>query len=144
MLKDSYILPPIMGGSGSLYNQFVDFPYITPPPLYGLYFKTTMGYHIGSLVHYVFTQNKSNDYLEMVLHHVVTFYLYAFSYMSNTLIGPIVALIHDFSDVFLHIARIFSETEYHKVTGVSLGIAMIAWVYARLSLLPWSIYVSTI
>jgi len=54
-LKDSAVLPPALGGKGSLYNQFIDWPYITPPPLYRLYFTGTMGYHIGSLLHHAFT-----------------------------------------------------------------------------------------
>lgn len=51
-LKDSYILPPALGGKGSLDNLFTDFPYIKPPPLYKYYFTGTMGYHIGSLLHH--------------------------------------------------------------------------------------------
>jgi hypothetical protein len=46
-LKDSYVLPPSLGGSGSFYNQFKDYPYITPPPLYKYYFTGTMGFHIA-------------------------------------------------------------------------------------------------
>lgn len=51
VLKDSYILPPYLGGKGSLYNLFVDFPYINHHPIYRFYFTGTMGYHLGSLVH---------------------------------------------------------------------------------------------
>jgi hypothetical protein len=62
VMKDSYFFPPCLGGKGSLYAQFTDFPYITPPPLFKIYFTGTMGYHIGSLLHHAFTQKKANDY----------------------------------------------------------------------------------
>lgn len=52
VLKDSYILPPHLGGNGSLYDMLKDFPYITPPPLYKFYFTATMGYHISQLIHH--------------------------------------------------------------------------------------------
>ena len=116
-LKDSYILPPALGGKGSLENLFTDFPYIKHPPLYKYYFTGTMGYHIGSLLHHALAHQKSNDYLEMMFHHLVTFYLYSFSYMSNTLIGAVM---------------------------VSFIITLVFWFYSRLLMLPWCIYMATV
>jgi hypothetical protein len=57
-LKDSNILPPGLGGKGSLYNQFKDFPYLNPPPYYRFYFTGTMGYHMGSLLTHFFAKKK--------------------------------------------------------------------------------------
>lgn len=49
-LRDSYVLPPMLGGSGSFYNQFIDFPYIKHPPLYKYYFTGTMGFHVAAMI----------------------------------------------------------------------------------------------
>lgn len=111
-LKDSYILPSALGGSGSIYSMFTDFPYITPPPLYRFYFTASMGYHLGSLLNHILAKKKQKDHLEMMFHHLITFYLYAFSYQTNTLIGPVIALIHDMSDILVNWTRTWSETEY--------------------------------
>ena len=118
-LKDSYILPRGLGGSGNLYDEFKDFPYIIHPDLYKFYFTGTMGYHIGGLLTHMFSAKKHNDYIEMMFHHLVTAYLFAFSYMTNTLIGAVVALIHDASDVFVSWTRIWAETDYKRVTAYS-------------------------
>ncbi|CDW86361.1 longevity-assurance family protein [Stylonychia lemnae] len=143
-LKDSYILPPALGGKGSLDLLFTDFPYITPPPLYNFYFTGTMGYHIGSLLHHLFSHKKSNDYLEMMFHHLITFYLYAFSYMSNTLIGAVIAYIHDIGDIGVTWTRSWSESNYKLTTAISFVFTLVAWFYTRLTMLPWCIYVATI
>jgi len=49
LLKDNYVLPPMLGGSGSFYNQFTDWPYFKHPPLYMYYYTGTMGFHLGTL-----------------------------------------------------------------------------------------------
>lgn len=143
-LKDSYILPPALGGKGSLDNLFTDFPYIKPPPLYKYYFTGTMGYHIGSLLHHALAHQKSNDYLEMMFHHLVTFYLYSFSYMSNTLIGAVIAYIHDVADIGVTWTRAWSESKYGLFTAISFIITLVFWFYTRLLMLPWCIYMATV
>lgn len=124
--------------------MFIDFPYITPPPLYRFYFTGTMGYHIGSLLHHFLAHKKSNDYLEMMFHHLVTFYLYAFSYMTNTLIGAVIAYIHDIGDIGVTWTRSWSESNYKRFTAYSFILTLFAWFYTRLTMLPWCIYVATI
>jgi hypothetical protein len=123
ILKDSYILPPGLGGSGSLYNQFKDYPYQELPPYYRFYFTGTMGYHIGSLITHSFAKNKQNDYLEMMFHHLVTAYLFAFSHVTNTMIGAVVALVHDMTDIFVSFTRVFAETDCKRISVYSFIIA---------------------
>ncbi|TNV79334.1 hypothetical protein FGO68_gene9422 [Halteria grandinella] len=142
-LKDSYILPPGMGGSGSLWNQFKDFPYIEHPPLYRFYFTGTMGYHVGGLLNQFFQKKKHNDYIEMMFHHLVTAYLYTFSYMTNTLIGAVVSFLHDCTDVSVAWTRIWAETKHSRVTAYSFVVAQILWSYFRVFWLSQCIYVST-
>lgn len=55
----------------------------------------------------------------MMFHHLVTAYLFAFSYMTNTLIGAVVALLHDFPDIFVSWTRVWAETEYKHVCAYS-------------------------
>lgn len=58
----------------------------------------------------------------MMLHHLLTIYLYGFSYMSNTLIGAVVAFIHNLTDVFISVTRIFAESDYYKIGGILFAI----------------------
>ena len=57
------------------------------------------------------------------MHHLVTVYLYGFSYMSNTLIGAPVAFLHNWADVCVSFTRIWSESDYKKMTAYSFILA---------------------
>ena len=63
--------------------------------------------------------------------------------MTNTLIGAFVALIHDIPDVFIAWTRAWGESEYKSVGGYSFAISLVIFLYTRLILLPYAIYVST-
>ena len=103
-----------------------------------------MGYHVASILNHCFSKEKSNDYLEMLLHHLCTIYLYGFSYMTNCLIGAVVSLIHDLPDIPIAWTRAWSESEYKTLTAVSFAFSLLVWLYTRLGMLPYIIYVSTV
>lgn len=102
-----------------------------------------MGYHIASLVEHLFSKEKQNDHVEMMFHHLVTFYLYAFSYLTNTFIGGPIAYIHDISDTFIAFTRMFAESDYKRVTAYSFVVCLIVWFHTRLYMFPQCIYYST-
>ena len=79
-----------------------------------------------------------------MFHHLVTAYLYGFSYMTNTMIGAVVAFLHDFTDIFVSWTRIWAETDYKRVTAYSFLFAQVVWSYMRVYWLSQSIWVSTI
>lgn len=112
VLKDTAVLPPSLLGKGDIYNTFKDYPYVEVPRFYHLYFTGSMGYHIGQTVSHFFAKDKANDYLEMMFIHIVTSYLFAFSYLTNTLIGGVIAFLHDIADILICFTRIFAETDY--------------------------------
>lgn len=68
----------------------------------------------------------------MMLHHLVTFYLFAFSYLSNTIIGGVIAYVHDIGDIFVSLTRVTAETEYTNATVFNFIICLIVWVHTRL------------
>jgi len=142
-LKDSFILPPSLGGSGSLYNAFETFPFVKLPVLYRLYFTGSMGYHVGGLLTHMMAKEKTSDYVEMMFHHLVTFYLYAFSFLTNQIIGGVIAYLHDIADIFVSITRMSSETEYKKTTSVFMVLTIIAWFHSRLYVFSQCIYIVT-
>lgn len=80
----------------------------------------------------------------MMFHHLVTIYLYTFSYLSNTLIGAVVAYIHDIGDVFVCLTRIFAEMPYILPIIISYFTMVLIWFYTRLTIFPYVIYVATI
>ena len=105
-----------------------------------LYYLGTMGYHIHQMVYHGFEEVR-NDYIEMLLHHFVTVFLYAFSYLTNlTKAGSVIMFLHDWADVPTSSVKAFTETTYSKIS-VFLGISMlVVWFYSRLVVLPPIIY----
>lgn len=145
LLKDNHVLPPMLGGSGSFYNQWKDFPYIRHPPLYQLYYMGTMGFHLSQLFQQIFFESwDKSDFLEMLLHHGVTVYLYGFSYMTNMWIGVPVAFLHNLGDLCVAITRFWSETRVKPVTAVWLVTAVIVWFYTRIYVFPQLIWASCV
>jgi hypothetical protein len=74
---------------------------------------------------------------------MVTLYLYGFSYMSNTFIGPVVSFIHNWADVVISWTRVWAESEFGRVTAYSFLFGQFVWIYTRLFYFPYLIYVST-
>ena len=141
VIKDSFIYPPMLGGKGNLYDLFLDFPHVNFPSGYSLYFTGTMGFHVSGLLRIVLAKHKAHDYMEMLFHHLCTLYLYGFSYLTNTYIGGVIAIVHDISDILVSFTRIFAESEYKKTTGTIFMLTLISWAYSRLFVLPYIIYV---
>jgi len=80
----------------------------------------------------------------MVFHHIVTIYLFGFSHLTNTIVGGVVLLLHDSSDIFIGFSRIFSETKYSLTCAICFATALLIYAYTRLLIFPYVIYVSTI
>ena len=100
-----------------------------------------MGFHFAGLFRILTSKKKTNDYMEMLFHHLTTLYLYGYSYLTNTYIGGVIAMLHDISDILVSLTRIFAESEYKKTTAITFTITLISWAYSRLYVLPFIIYV---
>lgn len=80
----------------------------------------------------------------MLLHHIVTIYLFGFSHLTNTLVGGIVLIIHDSGDIFICLCRLLGETKY-KMIGVTIFVpTLLIYTYTRIIVFPYIIYVNTI
>jgi hypothetical protein len=86
-------------------------------------------------------EGKKNDFMEMLMHHIVTVYLYEGYYMLNVWeIGSLIAYLHDFGDIFVNIVKFMAETPYGNCTAVIFLVHMSMWFYTRCIILPWIIY----
>lgn len=81
--------------------------------------------------------------MDLFLHHLVTIFLYGFSYMTNTMVGPVIAYLHDIADIGVGWTRTFAESEFPNVAGYSFAVTVAAWFYTRLIVFPHIIYVVT-
>lgn len=143
VLKDEYWFPWEIGGKGVSYREaFKEFPYGNFDKI-GMkeYLLWTMGYHTGGLIVHVFEERRAS-FVEMALHHIVTFYLYCGMYFYNVWsIGGVIAYLHDIADIPGHLTKFFTETNYKNCTVVVFITCMIVWFYTRCMVLPHYIYI---
>ncbi|KAG8734160.1 hypothetical protein FRC10_011927 [Ceratobasidium sp. 414] len=72
------------------------------------------------------------DFVELVIHHLVTIYLISVSYVVNlTWIGNAVFITMDVSDMFFALSKIFNYLNMNKTKFVAFGWFTIVWSYAR-------------
>ena len=139
-MKDSNFLPSSILGIGDFRRTYDNYPQITWPRGLKGYYLGTMGYHLHMLLHHV-SDHVRHDYMEMMLHHIVTLFLYGFSFMMNmTLAGAVVMYLHDIADVFTQFVRCWCETTFTTMTLLNALGMTASWFYTRLLVLPYIIY----
>jgi len=139
-LVDKDWFPHLLGGKGDIRSCFrPGFPFVELDPGMKTYYLFQMGYHVQSLL-FQFRMVHRSDFIEMVLHHVVTIFLIGFSYMANlTRIGSLVLIIHDASDIFSYSIKAAVDTPYKYLIIFSYFCLLLSWGFARLLVFPFYI-----
>lgn len=141
VVKDTDFLPLTLGGSGHSANMFNGYPYQEFSAYEDLkwYLTIQLGYRIFSLLQHMFNKAR-NDYIDMLLHHLMTVALIGLAYFMNYVaISVLVLLVHDLSDIFGYFVRIFIDTKYKNLTLISYVGLLIGWLYFRLIVFPFEI-----
>ncbi|CEL63838.1 hypothetical protein RSOLAG1IB_05602 [Rhizoctonia solani AG-1 IB] len=112
---------------------WLEYPHWRMTPLMKSYYLLQASYWTQQLLVLVLGLEKPRkDYLELVIHHIVTIYLISSSYVVNlTWIGNAVFITMDVSDVFLALSKIFNYLKMNKTKFVSFGWFTIVWSYLR-------------
>jgi hypothetical protein len=77
-----------------------------------VYMMGQLGYHSYSLIAHIIGNRKS-EYMEMLLHHIITLVLIVMSYLLNFLpIAGLISFSHDIPDAFLYWARVWVDTKH--------------------------------
>lgn len=143
MCKGEDWFPKTIGGHGDAWKLFDKFPY--PPKIYKIeeYYMWILGWHLEGFLKMIILDGLGPDVIEMSLHHLVTAYLVAGSFLINLVrLGVCVELIHDFTDILNCIARGLSETRYRTASYIAMAINLSFWCYARLFAFSHLIYVT--
>lgn len=108
-----------------------------------MYYMCLLGWHLEGFVKMIVLDGIRPDVIEMSLHHFVTAYLVAGSYLINlTNLGLCIEFIHDFTDIFIATARASSETKFRSLAAVAMFVNLSFWCYARLFVFTHLIYVT--
>jgi len=108
----------------------------TLTPIIRAYYLVELGYAMHSLVFHLCIKRR-NDFVEMIVHHIVTILLVAFSYLSGQYrVGIPVLLLHDLPDVFVYFTK--SSVDSGSTVRTLAGyLGMVAsWAYLRLYVFP--------
>ena len=83
---------------------------------------------------------KRKDFWQMFIHHIVTVLLLSFSWTCNFhRIGTMVMVIHDFADIPLDGAKIFSYLKMRRLSNILFALLAFSWIFTRIVLLPYRI-----
>lgn len=134
------------GGNTSVREQFVErplteFPYKKPPKVIVEFGMFTAGYNLSELVRHIFFAEHKSDFMEMMFHHICSGMLVIGYLLPNAHVwGAAYVVLHDWSEVFMYMARISQATPYDRISVLSLAGMYISWIWLRLIILPYTMW----
>mmetsp|Transcript_29007 Transcript_29007/g.66652 ORF Transcript_29007/g.66652 Transcript_29007/m.66652 type:complete len:324 (+) Transcript_29007:68-1039(+) len=136
-LRQESWMPWPLGGSGSTAHCWTDgYPAQAMPQPLKLYYLITLGFQLSEVV-LLFSETRHPDFLEMLLHHIVTCFMVGFSYLLNYVrIGSLVMLLHGATDIFIYASKTFVDTSFKRLSIVSYVALVLAYAWFRIYVFP--------
>ncbi|XP_064614459.1 ceramide synthase 2-like [Liolophura sinensis] len=105
------------------------------------YYILEMGFYFSLLFTFLM-DSKRKDFYEMMLHHLITLGLMAFSWSINFVhIGTLVLVVHDISDPWLQLAKMLKYAQMQNACEIVFTIFIIVWLVTRIFYYPiWLLY----
>lgn len=120
------------------------YPYHALTPGIWWYYMIELSFY-WSLTFSQFFDIKRKDFFQMLVHHVITISLLAFSYACNlTRIGTLVLVIHDIADIPLEAAKMAKYVNKQRLCDSLFGFFTLTWFITRLGVYPYKIIYSTL
>ena len=107
-----------------------------------LFYLVQLAIWIDTCFSHCFIEERHKDYVMMYVHHLVTILLVWGSYSNNYMrVGVVVLFLHDFSDVFLDLLKIFNYLKLEGRKGYfiiefAFFANLLVWAYSRLYIFP--------
>ena len=136
-LKDLSFFPWSLGGIGEYKNVFAkgypDYLFFEKTKLFDFYYNFNLAFAIFDS-YILLTYPLQSDFLFMVLHHIVTFNLVVFSFLTNfSNIGCIVYFIHYSADILSQVVRIIVHLNIPGIICCYMTMGfLVVFVYTRL------------
>ena len=139
--KDEVWMPKFLWGEGSFEVSAKNMPFVDcNPNLLTLGF-ISFGLRVEHLIRHLLYNRGNNDFEEMLLHDVVTVFLFFGYIFSNLLpVGTMVAIVHDVCDIPGHLSKMLHSSTYSTISIIPFLTVQIMWVKFRLYCLPILIY----
>lgn len=115
--------------------------YEVPQEMRVTYFFELSWYLAGILL--LFMDFKRKDFLAMFIHHVATIFMIGLSWhVGGVLVGIVVIILHNISDVFLHCAKMLNYVHAEMLANLFLATFGVTFFVLRLVIFPYLIYTS--
>jgi hypothetical protein len=137
IMKDLHFFPTMLFGDGKFKKLFeVGYPhffYFDKPNYFDLYYNLNFAFALFD-GYVLLTNPLQSDFLIMVLHHLVTYSLIVFSFISNySSVGAVVYFIHYFGDIFSSIVRTSIHMNVSEIFKfISTTSFLVVFTYTRL------------
>ena len=145
LCKDQEWLPWYMGGHGTLELSFVNQPFYKIDPMVLNYGLVLLGFQLEQFCHLLLVRKRESDYEEMLVHDMLTSFLY-FGYLTPNLvpIGTVVLLLHDLTDIPMKMSKLWHEMGDNEIkVALFFFIGQVMWAWFRLFAFPmviWSLH----
>jgi len=112
---------------------WIGYPHWRMEPTTKAYYLLQFSYWLQQMLIAAFRIEKPrSDFVELIIHHVVTLWLVGWSYLTNlTMIGTTIFVSMDISDTFLGLSKCINYTQYKRTSEFSFGIFLCIWTYFR-------------
>eukprot|EP00163_Fabomonas_tropica_P001624 TRINITY_DN1119_c0_g1_i4.p1 TRINITY_DN1119_c0_g1~~TRINITY_DN1119_c0_g1_i4.p1 ORF type:complete len:307 (+),score=30.07 TRINITY_DN1119_c0_g1_i4:119-1039(+) len=110
-----------------------------------LYYAMGFGFYFQAIFALVIWETRRKDFVEMVLHHIVTLLLLGISWTCGyERIGHVVLLLHDFVDIFLYGTKIlhYLGKRFETATNISFVLFALVYLLVRMIYFPWRVIAS--
>jgi hypothetical protein len=105
-------------------------------PKFHWYYMYQLGFYFAEL-YAIFVETRRSDFMEYVLHHIVTIALIGVSYLAHEhRVGAMVILIHDLPDVALCLCKAFNYAGFELTSTVLFAGFAATFAFCRLYCLP--------
>lgn len=113
----------------------------TKPKYFDYYYMLALSYFSVDSI-FFFLQDKQTDFINMLLHHIVTISLILFSYYTNiSHVGCVVLYLHILTDIFVHLTRFLLQTDVSEIIKSISGVTLVfVYMYVRIYVLGDVIY----
>lgn len=120
---------------------WIDYPFHPFSDIFKYYYLFEVSFYLHqALILFIFDY-KRKDYFELATHHIVTIALIGISFvLRHFRIGLIILLIHDASDIFLYLAKIFHYIQKSSCTDLTFGTFAFIFFVSRLFIFPYVVY----
>ncbi|XP_066491714.1 ceramide synthase 4 [Tiliqua scincoides] len=107
------------------------------------YYMLELSFYLSLVVMLPFDV-KRKDFLEQIVHHVITIFLICYSYCANyTRIGSLVMVIHDAADFILELTKMFNYLKRRKICDFLFIVFSTIFLFTRLVIFPYKVLYNT-